>query len=72
MIIAWYLQKNGEDDYIGDDLDYVVTDVLEKDIDGNETNGSNENDDRYDVGIDDDDDDKDYDEDEDDDDDGSH
>ena len=45
MIISWYLQKNGEDNYVGNDLDYVVTDVPEKDIHDNETNGSNENDD---------------------------
>ena len=56
MIISWYLQKNGEDD-VADDTDYVSTDVLEKDITDNDTVGSNENDDRYDVGIDDEDDD---------------
>ena len=56
MIISWYLQKNGEDDYLDDDPDYVVTDVPEKDIVDNDTNGSNENDDGCDVGIDDEDD----------------
>ena len=40
MIISWYLQKNGEDD-IDDDTDYVDTDVPEKDITDNDTNGSN-------------------------------
>ena len=67
MIIFWYLQRNSKDDYIGDDPDYVATDVPEKDITDNDTVGSNENDDGYDVGI--------HDEDEDDDeddDDGSH
>ena len=62
MIISWYLQKNGEDD-VDDDIDYVDNDVLEKDITDNDTVGSNQNDDGYDVGIDDEDDD---------DDDGSH
>ena len=57
MIIALYLQKNREDYYLNDDLDYVVIDVLEKDITDNDANGSNENDDGYDVGIDDEDDD---------------
>ena len=56
------MRKKGEDDYAGDDPDYVVTDAPEKDIDDNETNGSNENYDGYDVGIDDDDDDGDDDE----------
>ena len=72
MIISWYLQKNGEDDYLDDDSDYVVIDVPEKDITDNDTNGSNENDDGCDVGIDDEDEDEDEDEDDDDDDDGSH
>ena len=68
MIISWYLQKNGEDDYLDDDLGYVVTDVPEKDIDVNNADRSDENDDGYDVGID-----EDYeDEDDDDDDDGIH
>ena len=58
------MQKNGEDDYLDDDLDYVVTDAPKKDIDDNETNGSNENDDGYDTWI--------EDEDEDEDEDGSH
>ena len=58
MIISWYLQKNGEDD-VDDDTDYVDTDVPEKDINDNETIGSNENDDGYDVGIDDEDEDDD-------------
>ena len=57
MIISWYLEKKGEDDYVGDDPHYVVTDVLEKGIVDNDTNGLNENDDGYDVGIDDEDDD---------------
>ena len=52
MIIYWYLQKNGEDDYLDDDPDYVVTDVPNKDIADNDANWSNENDDGYDVGID--------------------
>ena len=65
MIISWYLQKNGEGDK-ADDTDDVSTDVPEKDITNNDTVGSNENDDGYDVGIDD------EDEDDDDDDDGSH
>ena len=56
MIISWYLQKNGEDD-VADDTDYVVADVPERDITDNDTLGSNENDDGYDVGIDDEDDD---------------
>ena len=63
MIISLYLQKNGEDEYLGDDPDHVVTDVPEKDITDNDTVGSNKNDDGYDVGIDDEDED---------DDDGSH
>ena len=63
------MQKNGEDNYVDDDPNYVVTDVLEKDIVDNDTNGSNENDDGYDVGRDEDDEDEDEDED---DDDGSH
>ena len=62
MIISWYLQKNGEGDEV-DDTDYVSTDVPEKDITNNDAVGSNENDDGYDVGIDDEDGD---------DDDGSH
>ena len=49
------------------DTDYVATDVPEKDITDNDTVGSNENDDGYDVGIDDEDEDDDED-----DDDGSH
>ena len=48
MIISWYLQKNGDDGYLNDDPDYVVTDVPKKDIVDND-----ENDDGYDVGIDD-------------------
>ena len=56
MIISWYLQKNGEGDE-ADDTDYVAIDVSEKDITDNDTIGSNENDDGYDVGIDDEDDD---------------
>ena len=55
MIISWYLQKNGEGDEV-DDTDYVSTDVPEKDITNNDIVGSNENDDGYDVGIDDEDD----------------
>ena len=52
MIVSWYLHTNGEDDYdIGDDPDYVVTDVPEKYITYSHTNRSNENDDGYDVGI---------------------
>ena len=51
MIISLYLQKNGEDDYLNDDPDYVVTDVPKKYIVDND-----ENDDGYDVGIDDEDD----------------
>ena len=54
MIISWYLHKNGEDD-VADDTDYVATNVPEKYITDNDTVGSNENDDGYDVGIDDDD-----------------
>ena len=53
------MQKNGEDDYVGDDPDYVVIDIPENDITDNDTNGSNENDDGYDVGIGDDDEDED-------------
>ena len=56
------MQKNDEDD-VDDDTDYFDTDVPEKDIIDNDTVGSNENDDGYDVGIDDEDED---------DDDGSH
>ena len=41
------MQKNGEDDYLDDDPDYVVTDVPKKDIADNYVNGSNENDDGY-------------------------
>ena len=66
MIVSWYLQKNGEDDYVGDDPDYIVTDVPEKYVTYSDTNRSNENDDGYDVGI------EDYDEDVDNDDDGIH
>ena len=62
MIISWYLKKNGEDGHLGDDPNHVVIDVPEKDITDNDTNGSNENDDGCDVGIDDDDEDKDDDE----------
>ena len=62
MIISWYLRKNSEDD-VADDTNCIATDVLEKDITDNDTVGSNENDDGYDVGIDDEDED---------DDDGSH
>ena len=51
-------RKNGEDD-VDDDTDYVYTDVPEKDITDNDTVGSNENDDGYDVEIDDDEDDDD-------------
>ena len=50
MIISWYLQKNGEDDLV-DDIDYVATDVPDKDITDNDIVGSNENDDGYDVGV---------------------
>ena len=56
MIISWYLQKNGEGDE-ANDTDYGSTDVPEKDITDNDIVGSNENDDGYDVGIDDEDDD---------------
>jgi len=66
LIISWYLQKNGEGDE-ADDINYVATDVPEKDIIDNDTVRSNENDDGYDVGMDDDDEDDDED-----DDDGSH
>ena len=69
MIISWYLHENGEDDYLDDDPDYVFTDVPKKYIADNDANGSNENADGYDVGIDEDDDDEDE---EDYDDDGSH
>ena len=55
MVISWYLQENGEDDYLDDDPNYVVTDVPKKYIVDNDANESNENDDGYDVGIDDDD-----------------
>ena len=58
MIISWYLHKN-DGDGIADDTDYVSTDVTEKDITDNHTDGSNENDDGYDVGIDDEDEDED-------------
>ena len=51
MTISWYLQKNNEGDQ-ADDTDYVSTDVPEKDITNNDIVGSNENDDGYDVGID--------------------
>ena len=50
MIISWYLKKNGEDD-VANDTDYVASDVPEKYITDNDTVGSNENDDGYDVGI---------------------
>ena len=69
MIISWYLQENGEHDYLDDDSNYVFTNVPKKDIADNDANGLNENDDGY-VGIDgDEDEDEDKDED---DDDGSH
>ena len=55
MIISWYLQKNDEDG-VADDTDYIVTDVPARDINDNDTIGSNANDDGYDVGIDDEDD----------------
>ena len=55
MIIFCYLRKNGEDDHVGDDPDYDVTDVQDKYIADNYVNGSNENDDGYNVGIDEDD-----------------
>ena len=45
------MQKNGEDNYVDDDPNYVVTDVPENDIDDNETDGSNQNYQGYDVGI---------------------
>ena len=69
MIISWYLQENGEYDYLDDDLDDVITDVPNKDIVDNDANGSNENDNVYDVGIDEDDEDE-YEDDYDDDDGG--
>ena len=71
MIISWYLQKNGEVDYLDDDPDYVVIDVPKNDIVDNDANGSHENDDGYDVEIDDEEEEE-EDEDEDEDDDGSH
>ena len=46
---------------LDDDPDYVVTDVPKKYIVDNNENGSNENDDGYDVGIDDEDEDADED-----------
>ena len=46
------MQKNGEDDYLDDNPDYVVTNVPEKYIVDNDVNGSDENDDGYYVGID--------------------
>ena len=64
MIISWYLQKNDEDG-VADDTDYIATDVPARDINDNDTIGSNANDDGYDVGIDDEDEDEDED-------DGSH
>ena len=47
MIISWYLQENGEDEYLNDDPEYVVVDVLNMDIADNDANGSNKNDDEY-------------------------
>ena len=64
MIISWYLQENGEHDYLDDDSNCVFTNVPKKDIADNDANGSNENDDGYDVGI--------YEDEDEDDDDGSH
>ena len=52
------MQKNSEGDE-ADDTDYVAIDVPEKYITHNDTIGSNENDDGYDVGIDDEDEDED-------------
>ena len=63
MIISCYLRENGEDDYLDDDRDYVATDVPKKYIVDNVANWSNENDDGYDVGIDEDDEDEDEDDD---------
>ena len=47
MIISWYLQENGEHDYLDDDSNYVFTNVPKKDIADNDANGWNENDDGY-------------------------
>ena len=66
------MPENGEDDYLDDDPHYVFTDLPKKDIANNDANGSNENDDGYDVGRDEDDEDEDEDEEDDADDDGSH
>ena len=66
LIISWYLQKNDEDG-ISNDTYYIGIDVPARDINDNDTIGSNANDDGYDVGIDDEDEDEDEDED-----DGSH
>ena len=46
-MISWNLHKNGEDNYLDDDPNYVVTDVPKKDIADNDANGRNENDDGY-------------------------
>ena len=47
MIISWYLQENGEHDYLDDDSNYVFTNVPKKDIVDNDANGSNKNGDGY-------------------------
>ena len=47
MIISWYLQENGEHDYLDDDSNYVFTNVPKKDIADNDANGWNENYDGY-------------------------
>ena len=52
------MQKNGKDG-LTDDTDYISIDVPTRDIIDNDTIGSNENDDGYDVGIDDEDEDED-------------
>ena len=65
MITSCYLHKNGEDDCLDDDLDYVVTNVPEKDIVDNDADGSDENDDGYDIWIDEDDEDENNDDDDD-------
>ena len=57
------MQENGEDDYLYCDLDYVANNAPKNDISHNDANGSNENDDGYDVGIDEDDEDEDEDDD---------
>ena len=48
--------ENNDEDGVADDTDYIATDVPARDINDNDRIGSNENDDGYDVGIEDEDD----------------